>query len=333
MRDASVAVAATLVVGALVAALWPVGGGAPATAVLLVATGLVVVLADRAARLFGAWAVAAVAVAGVLVTAAVFGQEAFHRNFGPLGYANATAAWYAAGVGAACVVAIAAPASAFRVVGWGAALVLGVLPMLIEAVAASIAVAVTIGAAVAVTVRPSLAGAVARAAGIGAIVVGVATVVVGIARRSGRGVDLPVLGEARPRFWGEAVALIAQAPVEGSGAHGFARLAPSAADPDQAWAHHEFLELAVEHGILLPAVVTVAIAIALVALARRDDPVAAVGAVALAAATVLASVDYVWHDAAVPLTVAAVVGSALGHASRPAPAPQAVTPSSAEQPR
>lgn len=323
------AVAVTLWVGAAIAATWPVDGGAPATAALLVATGLVVVLADRVARVLGAWAVTGVAALGVVGTALVSGPDAVHPHFGVLGYANANAAWYAAGVGAACVVAIAAPVLAVRVAGWGTALGLGVLPVLSNADAATIGVVLTIGATAVVAVRPSLSRLVAGTAVAGAAVLWVTTIAVGIARRSGGGVSLPVFGEARPRFWGEAVALVAEAPVRGWGAHGFARLAPSAADPDQAWAHHEFLELAVEHGILLTAVVALAVAVAAVALVRVQDPAAAVGAVTLAVGVALASVDYVWLHAAVPVTLAAVVGAALGRAAEVSPGSGTTVASSA----
>lgn len=234
----------------------------------------------------------------------------------PLGYANATGAFYLLVTAAALIVAA-------RVGRWWLA---------VPAVAAAVAAAAvpwangTKTAAVMTVLLPlGFIGAWGRraatvvglaAAGLAALVFA-ATVWLGAAydpadrtAAADRLVDA-TLTERRPMLWADALAQLAAEPATGVGPSRFAEFSPTArADPDASWAHQEWLQLGAESG--WPGLV---LGVGLLAwgfwrLARSPrDAGTALAAVVLAGITVQASLDYVLHFPEVVVAVGLVVGA------------------------
>ena len=167
------------------------------------------------------------------------------------------------------------------------------------------------------------ASAMARAAPFGCgllfIVVLTATIALGSfytpMDRSGlvdRVVD-STLTERRAALWHEALVIMAEHPIAGVGVDGFQVFSPTArSDPDARWAHNGFLQQGAETGVVGLILLVLLFVWGFVRLAATATPDAfsALGAVALAALGIHASVDYILHFPAVPLTAAALVGAA-----------------------
>lgn len=313
---ASVVAAILLAWAATVVAVLPLGAGSREAAALILAAVLVAAVAGTVSRFAGVWFPAGVVVGTIVFVAVASGADAVHPLFGPLGYSNATAAWYAAGVGAAAVAAVDDSHVALRLLFAVAALGLAALPVMIGADGATAAVAVTLLVAVVAAAGRWLQRAVVVVSGLGTLAIVAGTTMVGLASVDGVSDEVAAtVGEARPRLWGEAISLIERRPASGLGEGAFGRLAPSGADRDTAWAHHELLELALEHGILAALLVVIAIVVIFVALWSSGGRVAAVAAASLATAVALASIDYVWHQSAVVLSLAAIAGMGVGRTS------------------
>jgi O-antigen ligase len=139
--------------------------------------------------------------------------------------------------------------------------------------------------------------------------------------RSGR-LDVLVdgtLSERRVQLWRDAAEFAVAYPLVGVGPGVYPRVsAVSRLDRDTIWPHNEFLQVAAEAGI--PALLLLLGLFA--TLFRRlwhsaDSAAASIGAFALGAAGVHASVDYVFHFPAIPMVAAAIVAAAMGRARRP----------------
>ncbi len=120
------------------------------------------------------------------------------------------------------------------------------------------------------------------------------------------------LTERRVVLWHESLSIIAAHP-GGVGPGRFKDVAPTAIrDPDASWAHNEFLQQGVELGWagLALLVLVFAWGFARLWVHPAPDVVVALGAASLAALGIHACVDYVLHFPAVPLTAAALVGTA-----------------------
>jgi O-antigen ligase len=123
------------------------------------------------------------------------------------------------------------------------------------------------------------------------------------------------MSERRVAFWHDAVAMIAAEPLFGVGPERFAAMSDEAhRDPDEPWAHNDFLEQGAETGV--PGLFFLAgiFAWGFIALARYGSPGATrvLGAVALAALGIHACIEYVLQRPAVPAAAAALVGAAVG---------------------
>lgn len=233
----------------------------------------------------------------------------------PLGYANANAALYVMTAVAAVMAAAAFPPGP----------------------ATAIALPVGVGFAVAAVVSGSVTGVVvlclallvlaARAAGsvrgpviVCAVVVQAVVAVtafVGVARAVG---DQPttvewagrLVDERRVVLWKDAAVIARHHPFDGAGPGRFREVSPTArADPDARWAHSDFLQQAAEAGAVGSLLM---LAVFWWCFARlwwaTLDTFTLFAAVALTALGLHASVDYVLHFPAVPLTAAALVGAA-----------------------
>jgi O-antigen ligase len=123
----------------------------------------------------------------------------------------------------------------------------------------------------------------------------------------------------RVQLWDDALRFAARNPLTGVGPGRYPQVSEvSRRDRDSVWPHNEFLQMAAEAG--LPALLFMlgVFGSGYVLLWHAPNPMAAaVGAFALGAAGVHASVDYVFHFPAVPMTAAAIVAAAIGFKAVP----------------
>lgn len=116
----------------------------------------------------------------------------------------------------------------------------------------------------------------------------------------------------RAQLWRQAGELMVANPLDGVGAGRFADLTEVSSDPDLRWAHSGFLQQGAEQGSVGLALLLALIAWALLRCWRvADDTRApAVGAAAITALALHASVDYVLHFGPLPMAAAFVAGAA-----------------------
>jgi O-antigen ligase len=145
------------------------------------------------------------------------------------------------------------------------------------------------------------------------------TIVLGLTYAGGASVATSALTERRVALWHDALVIAGRYPATGAGFHRFEQLSPTArSDPDARWAHNEYLQVAAETGIPGLILVTSLVLWGFLALAR--EPVLtskAVAAAGLAAVAIHASIDYVFHFVAIPVSAAALLGAALAHVHDP----------------
>ena len=283
---------------------------------LLLLAGGTYVFARLVSRLHS-WVVPAVVASAVSVVAVwhlggILGATATD----PLGYANASAALYVVGCTASLMVYLR---TARREI-WAAALfgasVCAIVPWLDTAIAAGLLMLPLPVAVLSREIGLRVRTVVALSAAAAVLVIG-ATVAVGAVWASGTPVDVVVshtLSGNRAQLWREALDLTEESPLYGVGVNRFAAESPLArADDDLRWAHNEYLQLAAESGLpgFALAVGLLLWGFARLAVGRRDQATA-VAAVGLAAASITASIDYVWHFPVVLVAIAAVVGSGGG---------------------
>jgi O-antigen ligase len=237
---------------------------------------------------------------------------------GPLGYQNANAALAAeAFVAALAVVLMRDVAStAVRVVMLIAAAALATIPIVEGAWAAAAGVFLVIAVGVwAIIVRTRVQATLLAA---GFLILVTVTVLAGVAaatRSSGIGTREPGSPTgARLALWGDAVHMIRAHPIVGIGSGRFADESPTAReDPDLPHAHHEFLEIAAETGVVGGLLLVSAFAWAIVHAGVRRSPEAIVVAAGITALGAHACVDYVLHFPIVPIAAAALVGGVAAH--------------------
>ncbi|MFB3739104.1 MAG: O-antigen ligase family protein, partial [Candidatus Velamenicoccus archaeovorus] len=230
---------------------------------------------------------------------------------GPFGYRNATGAFYAQAAIAGLLLAATVRWLPVRLVAFLAAGGFALVAVIgSSAAAASLAVVpialLALGGRVWARVSVAVAGVLV-------LLVLAGTVVLGATYRPGSdGEVVRALSERRLVLWHESLRLIADHP-GGVGPGRFRDVDPTARrDADARWAHNEFLQQGVELGWAGLVLTVLLFAWGFARLLVRPDPDVAVGlgAAALAALGIHASVDYVLHFAAVPLTAAALVGTA-----------------------
>ena len=236
---------------------------------------------------------------------------------GPFGYANATGAFFVQVVVAALMAAAAFRAWALRGLFLAAAVAGALVPFAVHSVAGVLTLMLV---PVALLALAGPRGARA-AVGVSGVLVGLVltvTVLLGATLESDRpsasvGPLSSVLSERRLVLWSDALAIMADEPLTGVGPGRFQAVSPTAqGDQDALWAHHGFLQVGAETGVpgLLLLVSVFVWGFARLWLRPQPDAVTALGAIALAALGVHASVDYVFHFPAIPITAAALVGAA-----------------------
>lgn len=241
---------------------------------------------------------------------------------GPFGYANATGAFFTQAAIAGVVAAVAARSGVVRTVGWIAAAGFAVVVIGSRSIAASALVVALPLVALAISRwgRPRVAVALFAGLFVCAVLL---TLVVGATYPSGSSsaVDDAIaatVGQRRAVLWRDAVVIMGAEPLTGAGIGSFQRLSPTArSDADARWAHNEYLEVGAETGVpgLVLLVLVFVWAFARLWVAPRDA-VTAVGAVAVAALGIHASIDYIMHFPAIPIAAALLVGSTTASTGR-----------------
>jgi O-antigen ligase len=208
---------------------------------------------------------------------------------------------------------------AFRLVSVGLATGMTVLAVLSMSRAVTVLFIVSL-----VVLIAAVRGSARLAVGLAACVFAVALVVtaaIGIVRPAsdsslGRVVE-GSLGERRVALWNDAFVLMTDR-VWGVGPGRFQETSPTArGDVDAAWAHHGFLQQGAEGGVVA-FVLSVALFVwAFVVLwsTPRADVVTGLGAAAVAALGIHATVDYVLHFPALVVVAAALAAAGATHAS------------------
>lgn len=295
-----------------------IGGGSagPIVALIVVAT-----LAFSAARVVASirpWIVPAALVALAAAAAASAGPDVLSRQplSGPLGYANADAAFYVVAGVSAFVLVLALPGSGPKVLAGAIAVGCALVTISKDSTAASaLLVLTTLGFAAGsrVSARTIVAGCA-----VGFALVLTATVVLAVLHRLdlGQGIVEPLaaggLSERRVILWDEAMLLAVENPIAGVGPGRFASFSPTArADRDARWAHNEFLQQGAELGL---AGFALSVGLFLwgfwrLGAVHNPDGVTAFGALALAAIGIQASIDYILHFPLVVIAVAALLGA------------------------
>lgn len=289
-----------------------VSGGDPRPmATLVLATGVMAFAARALARRAGA-AVPASLVAVLLVSIVVTWPQAIHPLFGLLGYANANGALYAVGTGAAGLVVLRSSWPGGRIAAGVAAVALALLPWASRADAGAGSAAIILGVTLLLLVSRRPHRWLVPVAMVVAAAAMVATVVAGLVYDGdGEGEGGWRLSERRLVLWSDALDMVRAEPLTGVGPGRFAAFSPTAAaDSDASWAHQEPLSVAAETGLPGMLLLLAIVAWAFVWLDRGSGVRGAtLATVVLAAAFTHATIDYVWHNPAVPMALAVVVGS------------------------
>jgi O-antigen ligase len=275
---------------------------------LLIGVALLVCLArlvpgDLAERIPG---LVAVAVAGAMVLSF---PEVLRSGGAPTGYANANATL--ASLGALGAVAAGTTGARRTRAAWFLVAV-----ALVGAVAATRSVA---GLLALLAVAALALGSVALRSATLAVVGGLVAVSLslGVTTAIAAGADplgLRERSELRGELWASALDATREHPLRGLGPGGYERLAPVSSDADYRWAHHGYLQQAADQGLpgLVLLLAMIGWSYARLWVAGGSDPTRAiVGASALTAVCLHASMDHVLHHAAVPLVVALLLGWAI----------------------
>lgn len=298
------------------------GGSAVPGMALLLGCGLALV----AARSLGSHArlvVPSAALLAALIVAAGSSTGLFSTAplSGPLKYLNADGAFYVQAAMAGMMLAFGAGRWLIRVPAAAAAGFFAVLPFVIHALAAAWLVillpAVALGAA---AIGPKVARASVGLLCLSCVAIVGATIQLGAAYPPSaepsvlQQVALRVVDAERWFFWHDAFNLMSRYPGTGVGPGRYAAVSPNARrDPQDRWAHNEFLQQGAEGGVVGLALLSLIFlwGFARLLAGTAPDAVTLLGAASLAALAIHASVDYVMHFPAIPLLAAALVGTGM----------------------
>ncbi|MGH2554328.1 MAG: O-antigen ligase family protein [Actinomycetota bacterium] len=295
------------------------GGSAAPGIQLLVACGLVIVIV----KMIGVQGRVVVPAAVLLIAVVIAAQSktsilSTAPLSGPLEYINADGAFYAQAAIAGLMLAAATTSWPLRLVGGAGAGFFAVLPFAIHAEAAAWLVVILPAAALLAAVTRGGKGARAAVVFCGALLIGsmALTIALGAGYRPGsqpntvQRAAIRAVDENRLELWHDAFTIMQNHPGVGVGAGRYQVVSPIASqDPDYRWAHNEFLQQGAEGGVtglLLLALIFVWGVLRLWVV-RSPDAVTALGAAALAALGIHATIDYVIHFPAIPIVAASLV--------------------------
>jgi O-antigen ligase len=295
-------------------------GASPLAAVALLAgSGAALVVARLAASVGRVLVpVAIVAAAAVLIFRSP--DEIFTAvpRAGPFGFSSVTGAFYLQATMAGLMVATGRPVM-LRPAGAVAAVWFALVPVATDTRSSALLLILPLAAVL--LPGPALKRAFVWLCGGVVLAAVITTTALGLAYSDGRLSD-PVdrvvdvtLTERRAGLYRDAIHLLVTHPLVGVGPGRFGELSPVArSDPDEPWAHQEFLQMGAETGV--PGLVLLlglfAWAFVRLAAVRAPDAMVALGAAALGSLAIHACIEYVLQRPAVPLVAAALVGTALG---------------------
>jgi O-antigen ligase/polysaccharide polymerase Wzy-like membrane protein len=259
-------------------------------------------------------AVALVAVA--LMLRSPIGTFSSDPLAGPLSYGNAKSAFYMQAAVAALAVA-ALSTGRLRFAAIGAAILFAIVPWSSRSIAAA-AMTTLLPVAWFLARRRNVARGVLLGVPVFLLVLG-ATAAIGILHpprgsTMGRVLD-GSLSRTRVVLWHEATEMLRAEPVTGVGPGRFSELSPTALrDPDDRWAHQEFLQQGAETGVIGLGLLIALFLWGFLRLGSSAGPGSVVPIVALGllALALQASVDYVLHFPAVPLAASALIATPRG---------------------
>jgi O-antigen ligase len=187
----------------------------------------------------------------------------------------------------------------------------GILPLADDVFTSAVTFLFVAGIAAAAHLGRARAAVVVSAGAFIAVLL--ATIVLGLTYSGGSTRLSSALTERRLELWHDALVIVGEHPVTGAGLDRFEELSPTArSDRDARWAHHEFLQLGAETGVPGLALMVALFAWGFVRLAAGAPSTGrAIAAGGLAAAGMAASVDYVFHFAAVPIAAAVLLGAGV----------------------
>jgi O-antigen ligase len=289
------------------------------TAVYLVAALAILVAVERPALaqlltglLAGATAVSAYGLGKFVIGGHPLNPIEGNLLFEPIGYANGFGIYAAIAIVVAVGLALALHRLAARLAALACLIVLVPTLYLTSSRGADIAVAAGLATIAAMNRRVTRAGAAVLGAAALAAVIGV-----GILSSGERGLAARLVGANRPHYWHVAWKEYTLNPVTGSGAGTF----------DSFWLHYRpvssfardahslYIETLAELGPVGLALLVLALAVPLLALRRRGDPLLAAAAGGYVAFVVHAGVDWDWELPSVTLAGIAC-GAALLAGSR-----------------
>jgi O-antigen ligase len=313
-----------LVTGAwMVLASLDSGGSAVPGVQLLLGCGLALVVVRKigpqarvvvpAAVLLTATIIAAGSDTGVLSTAPLSG---------PFRYINADSAFYVQAAIAGLMLAAGAGPWLVRVLGGVGAGIFAILPFAIHALAAAWLIVLLPGAALFSVAAMGSRGARHAVLFCGLLFVASMSATLALGATYWPGADqnlvrrsaVKAVNEHRLVLWHDAFVIMRRHPAVGVGARRYQVVSPIASqDPDSRWAHNEFLQQGAEGGIAGLMLMALVFMWGFVRLwvVRFPDAVTALGAAALAALGIHASIDYVIHFPAIPVVAASLVATGM----------------------
>jgi O-antigen ligase len=301
-------------------------GGRAGPIVALLAASAGAYLVGRLTGLLSRTAIPLVLVAAAAVIMAGSPSGALSRSAtgGAFDYPNARAAFFALGAASAATIGVLWRPVVVKIAAFGLMGLFGVVPFFTGTHGGMVAV---VGITLVVSLvsnarRARIAIAIAAAAFV--LTVGMTTFLAERYHPGGHGlidriVDHTPLREHRVELWHQALVLIERHPVTGVGPRRFAQFSPEARrDVDSRRARNEFLQFGAETGAIGMALLVLLFVwgFARLRFSRFPDAAVAVAAVALAGVGMHACVDYVLHFPAIPLALAALVGSSIGRRRR-----------------
>jgi peptidoglycan/xylan/chitin deacetylase (PgdA/CDA1 family) len=265
---------------------------------------------------------AVVALAAALLLTGPLDTIGSIQSSGILGYPNARSAFFIQAAVAALMVAVRARGRG-RALAAAAALAFAAVPFANRSTGAVLSAAVLAPAAVAAFLGRG--SRIVMGACIAAVAVAVVVTTV-LAITYSPEADIPVvsravdaLPERRVELWQDALSILREHPLTGVGPGRFVVASPLArTDADARWAHNGFLQVGAETGLVGLALLALLFAWGLVRLwsSPGDPRLALLGMVAIAALGVHATVDYILHFPIIPVTTAALVGTATARRMR-----------------
>jgi O-antigen ligase len=240
---------------------------------------------------------------------------------GPLEYVNADGAFYVQAAIAGLMLAFGARPWGLRTLGAAAVAFFAILPFVIHALAAAAMVLVL----PAIALGSVLVGPRAARVGLGVLglaFVGMVAATIRLAATYPPPLDRGLFQRAATRvvdgerlyLWYDAFELMKRHPVNGAGPGRYPYESPNAQrDPRDRWAHNEFLQQGAEGGVMGLALLALIFLWGFVRLSAGSAPdaITLLGAAALAALGIHATVDYVMHFPAIPILAAALVGTGM----------------------